>query len=260
MSKKKEKKIVKSLLRYPGGKTRAVSQIVDNYIKDPETLCSPFLGGGSIELTLASRGTKVYAYDIFEPLIIFWKMLVKDAPILASKVLDYENMTSTMFYNLQKTFFSLDNSLEMAAVFYALNRSSFSGTTFSGGMSPGHPRFNTNAINRLRDFKIDNLEIDKMDFKESIPKHENDFLYLDPPYLIGQKLYGKKGNTHENFDHFSLNKLLKNRDGWVLSYNDCEAIRDLYSDFKILTPEWTYGMGNDKKSKELLILSKDLKR
>ncbi|WP_419196700.1 hypothetical protein [Bartonella grahamii] len=55
-----------------------------------------------MELTLAKRGTEVYAYDAFKPLVIFWQMLLKDASALAEKVREYEDMTPVMFYNLQK--------------------------------------------------------------------------------------------------------------------------------------------------------------
>ncbi|WP_375641152.1 MULTISPECIES: DNA adenine methylase [unclassified Bartonella] len=48
------------------GKSRAVPMIINNYIRKRKTLCSPFVGGGSIELTLAKRGTRVYAYDAFK--------------------------------------------------------------------------------------------------------------------------------------------------------------------------------------------------
>lgn len=260
---KKSKTIpfIKSPLRYPGGKSRAVSQMLDEYIpKGLSTLCSPFLGGGSIELALASRGTRIYAYDAFEPLVIFWQMLLKDAAYLAKTVHKYESMTSTMFYNLQKTFFSLNDKVEVAAAFFALNRSSFSGTTLSGGMSPGHPRFTPSSIERIKNFSVKNITVDLADFKISIVKHANDFLYCDPPYLISQRLYGKKGDRHRDFDHQGLAKLLTNRDGWVLSYNDSEEIRDMYQGHHIIVPKWTYGMGNSKKSKELLILSKDFRK
>ncbi|WP_208440145.1 hypothetical protein [Bartonella raoultii] len=62
-----------------------------------------------MELTLAKRGTKVYAYDAFKPLIIFWQMLLKDASALAEKVREYKDMTPAMFYNLQKTFGRITN-------------------------------------------------------------------------------------------------------------------------------------------------------
>ncbi len=61
----RELPVVKLSLRYLGGKSRAVPMIINNYIRKQKTLCSPFVGGGSIELTLAKRGTKVYAYDAF---------------------------------------------------------------------------------------------------------------------------------------------------------------------------------------------------
>ncbi|WP_265026466.1 DNA adenine methylase [Wolbachia endosymbiont (group A) of Bibio marci] len=247
--------LVKSPLRYPGGKSRAVSQIINKYIpKELSTLCSPFIGGGSIELALASRGTKVYGYDAFEPLVRFWQVLLEDASYLAEVVRKYQNMTSAMFYSLQKTFFTLRDRVEIAAAFFALNRTSFSGTTLFGGMSPGHPRFTLSSIERLAKFSIKNLTVDLADFKKSIPKHANDFLYCDPPYLIDQKLYGRRGT---DFDHEGLAKLLSTRDRWVLSYNDCEEIRDMYTEHRIITPKWTYGMGNSKKSNEILILSKD---
>ncbi|WP_265036439.1 hypothetical protein [Wolbachia endosymbiont (group A) of Anomoia purmunda] len=54
-----------------------------------------------------------------------------------------------------------------------------------------------------------------------------------------------------------MKKLLSTRDRWVLSYNDCEEIRDMYTEHHIIEPKWSYGMGNSKKSNEILILSKD---
>jgi DNA adenine methylase len=254
------KKTAKSPLRYPGGKTRAATHIIDNYIKMPKTLCSPFVGGGSIELELASRGTRVFCYDNFGPLVVFWQELLKNPIALAGKVKDrYYTLSPTMFYNLQKTFYSIDDRIEQAACFYAINRSSFSGTTLSGGMSPGHPRFTISSIQRLKEFNTENFTVKLLDFTKSIPKHKDDFLYCDPPYLINQKLYGIRGDKHTDFNHNALSDLLKARDRWVLSYNDCPEIRKMYKNYSILKPEWTYGMGNRKKSNELIILSKDFK-
>ena len=60
---------------------------------------------------------------------------------------------------------------------------------------------------------------------------------------------------HEGFDHQLLCDLLKNRDNWLLSYNDCEVIRELYKDFEIVEASWAYGMNKSKKSSEVLIMS-----
>ena len=249
----------RSPLRYPGGKSKAIKAIFPIIPQDTTTLCSPFLGGASIELACSTK-MKVYGYDIFEPLIAFWKVLMDKPNELITAVKKYfPKLSSTQFYNLQKRYLNLTDEVEMAAAFYVLNRASFSGTTLSGGMSPDHPRFTKSSIERLRDFKVNNFDVACEDFKTVIPKHENDFLYCDPPYMNGQKLYGMDGDTHIGFDHNGLAELLKNRDRWILSYNDCKNVRELYNDYEILSVEWIYGMSKDKKSNEVVVLSNDLR-
>lgn len=253
--------VAKSPLRYPGGKSRAVELILDILpLTQINEICSPFLGGASIELACVSQGIKVYGYDVFQPLVDFWQCLVKDANKLADLVAKYHPLSKDVFYRLQKEQSSIKDKFERAAVFYVLNRSSFSGSTLSGGMSPGHGRFTESSIQRLRDFKVRNFEVKKMDFKKSILSHKDVFLYLDPPYLISSSLYGVKGNTHKNFDHVGLSELLKKRDNWILSYNNCDEIRTLYKGFKACYPQWKYGMSSLKESKEILIVNTELNR
>lgn len=247
----------KPLLRYPGGKTRGAKEILKYFPDELDTVCSPFIGGGSIELELANKGVRIYGYDIFEPLTDFWQEVLRDSEELAERVRKYYPLTNSKFYSLQSEYMGIRSKKEKAAVFFVLNRASFSGTTLSGGMSPGHPRFTQSIIERLSKFKIDNLEVKNADYHDSLPKHEKDFLYLDPPYANNGKLYGERGDVHENFDHEGLAKIITKRDGWILSYNDCKIVRELYGDFKIINLEWAYGMNSNKKSNELLILSKD---
>ena len=51
---------VRSPLRYPGGKSRAVSAILETIPNGITALTSPFFGGGSIELALVNRGVRVH--------------------------------------------------------------------------------------------------------------------------------------------------------------------------------------------------------
>lgn len=249
-------KIPKSPLRYPGGKNRAVKTIYALIPSNVKELCSPFLGGGSIELACTTR-MQVFGADIFEPLVAFWQALLADPVLLATRIESYFPLTKAKFYELQAQHMLIDDQLEMAAAFFVLNRSSFSGTTLSGGMSPGHPRFTLSSIERVRTFKADGISVEKADFRDFLPKHETSFLYLDPPYLNGQGLYGVKGATHRGFDHAALADLLSRRDGWILSYNDSVDIREMYKEYRILKVEWTYGMNKTKASSEVLILSRD---
>lgn len=248
------------LLRYPGGKTRAVEFITQFFPAKIESLLSPFLGGGSIELAIAAKGITVYGYDVFSPLVEFWQCLLTQPESLANEVEKYFPLSKSKFYELQLNQTRFKTKIERAAVYYVLNRSSFSGSTLSGGMSPGHPRFTRTAIERLKNFCNPNITVSKADYKDALTAHPLMFAYLDPPYLIKNSLYGHKGNAHKGFDHESLSRILRQRESWILSYNDCDAIRDLYSGFHILTPNWKYGMSSNKSSKEVLVFSKDFKK
>ena len=216
---------------------------------------SPFLGGGSVELACAARGIKVFGSDLFEPLVNFWNHLLADADILADVVEQYLPLPKHRFYELQKGYFKISDPLEQAAAFFALNRASFSGATLAGGMSPGHPRFTESAIQRLRDFYVEGLSVKHCDYREAISNSPDEFMYLDPPYIIESKLYGYKGDMHTDFDHEELARILRSRSNWILSYNDSEEVRLLYEGYEILTPQWVYGMARNKRSREVLIVN-----
>ena len=252
---------MKSPLRYPGGKTRAIKHLLPHI---PEgDICSPFLGGGSLELVLA-EDRKVYAYDAFYPLYNFWNCLLTDRDQLVTEVRKLHPLDKPGFKALRELLKAYNSnhgpSYVAAGAYFAINRSSFSGATLSGGYSrqAAEGRFNENSIKRLENFDAPNLKVGFLGFEESIEQHKNEFLYLDPPYFLESKskLYGKNGDMHEGFDHEMLHFLLTNRQNWLLCYNDCEFIREHYSDYEIVPAEWAYGMNKSKKSNEVFIISR----
>ena len=253
----------RSPLRYPGGKSRAVKALSPLVPLSVKEICSPFLGGANLELALTLRGVRVWGYDNFCPLINFWKNILEDSRLVASKAREqYFPLGKKAFYALQKHFYTLEDSVVQAAVFFVLNRASFSGTTLSGGMSPGHPRLTESSFLRLENFKNDRLSVHCLDFEEACARHPDTFLYLDPPYYLenSNNLYGNRGDMHKDFDHERLARVLHRRTGWLLSYNDCPTIRSLYKGYKTERPRWRYGMNNYKqsfckKSNEISILS-----
>lgn len=249
---------IRSPLRYAGGKSRGIKEITKYIPDDVKEICSPFFGGGSVELACASNNIRVHGYDNFEPLVEFWQCLLSDSKKLAEVVMKYYPLSKSKFYELQKTQRDFNSKYERAAVFYVLNRSSFSGTTMSGGMSPNHPRFTLSAIERLADFNVKGVTVDLADFKQSIEKHSRKLLYLDPPYMINQKLYGNNGDMHDGFDHQGLAEMLQDCKMWILSYNDSEEIHRLYDGYSFQYPNWKYGMSNNKNSREVIILSHEL--
>ncbi len=91
-------------------------------------------------------------------------------------------------------------------------------------------------------------------FDEVIPNFPNDLLYLDPPYYMKKDSDNKmfKGiypNSnfavhHNEFDHELLRDLIHSHKGsFIISYNNCETIREYYKDFKQVFPNWMYSYG-----------------
>ena len=258
---------MKSLLRYPGGKTRALKHIIPYFPKDLTEMVSPFFGGGSIEIHYASQGVRVHGYDVFEPLTNFWQHVLEHPKEIAYMLESFFHpCTKEMFLGYQKkqTWTEDDHKLlhwqeYRACMFYALNRSSFSGATMSGGYSQqaAAKRFTQTSIDRLRNFSCPFLSVEQADFTDSLRRHDDEtFIYADPPYLLEKStLYGERGSAHKDFDHQKFAEEIKKKNNWVISYNPHPEILELYKDYEIVYPEWSYGMSSDKKSKEILILN-----
>ena len=247
-----------SVLRYPGGKTRAAPHILPYFPPGLSDLCSPFLGGASLELTLAASGVRVYGSDAFPPLIDFWSHALRDPVELAGEARMWRPLTRTGFYALQAALMDMPTGIARGAAFYALNRASFSGTVLSGGMSPGHPRFDEGALERLAALSCPLLSAELLDYRDALARHPGRFLYLDPPYDNGGRLYGDRGGLHAGFDHEALAEALRERRGWILSYSDSPEIRRLYSGrgFRVKYPKWGYGMSGNRRASapEILII------
>jgi DNA adenine methylase len=120
-------------------------------------------------------------------------------------------------------------------------------------------RFNT-IIENVRNFKAGKLEVHCSSFENVILKHKNDFLFLDPPYYLGDDSKMFKGMYpncnfaihHNGFNHELMRDLLKeHKGGFFITYNDCPTIREWYKDFKQEYPKWqyTYGQGETRIGK-----------
>ena len=156
--------------------------------------------------------------------------------------------------------------MEKAAAFFIYNRITFSGTSLSGGFSEGAfaGRFTESSIERLNEFAnvINGTKITNLDYEKLVKRAgENVFIFLDPPYYSAKKsaLYGKNGNLHKSFDHEKFAAAIKNcRHKWLITYDDSDYIRHLFSFAKITPWELTYGMRNvtessDQKGREIFI-------
>jgi DNA adenine methylase len=122
----------------------------------------------------------------------------------------------------------------------------------SGGFSEAAfaGRFTESSVRRLKDFAgiLGSVKITNFDYEELVKRGgENVFIFLDPPYYSAKKsaLYGKNGYLHKSFDHERFAAVMKDcRHKWLVTYDDSEYIRDLFSFAKIIAREAVYGMRN----------------
>ena len=256
---------LKSPLRYPGGKSRLSEHLVSLFPKDFLEYREPFVGGGSVFFEAKQRfpDRRFRINDLFQDLFTFWKML-RDRP---KSVVEGVISLKSRFSDGRRLYDFLTSpheapDVERAAEFFAINRITFSGTTLSGGYSDEsfRKRFTDSSIERLlRSSEIlsDDVEITGDDFS-SLTDAPGDgvFVFLDPPYFIGNrsKLYGRDGNLHRDFDHLRLFESLRSSPHrWLMTYNDCPFIRQLYSGFTITPIEFAYGMRQGKTGKEVVV-------
>lgn len=271
-SSKKKDEIIKLLdgcniknispLRYPGGKTRAINILetyINKYYKDRTILISPFFGGGSFELYMKINNYKIIANDLFEPLYVFWNIMDTNRDELINKIKSKMPITKEKFKLLKDNICDEADLIEKAASYFIINRTSFSGSTLSGGYSKeaAEHRLTDSSIERLKNCNIKNIKFSNLDcieFLNKNPDTDKTIIYADPPYYIDKYIYGKDGNMHEGFNHELFAKYIKQRNNWIISYNDCEYIRKLYEGCRIFQESWAYGMNKTKKSSEIIIL------
>ena len=262
-----------SPLRYPGGKTRACKtlfEILESYYDTEtfDTVVSPFLGGSSFEFYLQSTlGYRIIGNDKFTPLANFWKMCKsKGAELCDMLYTSVGTVDKARFSEYRDRILGESDSLTQSFMFFIINRCSFSGSTLSGGFSgeSSKKRFTTSSVDRVSKLDLSHFEIYNQDFSEFIVQHwsddSNTLGFLDPPYYLGKesKLYGKNGDLHEGFDHEKLFESVKHKTNWMMTYNNCEYIRDLYKDFTIIETSWAYGMNKTKKSSEIIIIARSI--
>ena len=237
-------KSLKTPLRYPGGKSRALSklfQYIPN-LKDYTEYREPFIGGGSVALEIGKRypHLDIWVNDLYWPLYNFWRVLQDQSDELHSKLVQLKNLhpepaTAKILFLDSKEQLNDDSTSDVyrAVCFYIVNKCSFSGLTESSSFSKSasDSNFSMRGIDKLPEYsrmikkwKITNLSYEKL-FSDS----KSTFVYLDPPYEIGSNLYGKRGNMHKGFDHdlfaSDCDRFIAHQ---LVSYNSSQIIRDRF--------------------------------
>jgi len=239
-------KSLKTPLRYPGGKSRALSKLFQ-YLPDLSQVKEyrePFLGGGSVAIEIGKLYPKVdiWVNDLYEPLYNFWRELQENGVELRDQLVRLKNLhpepvSARVLFQQSKDYLnetpSNQSNLSRAVSFYIVNKCSFSGLTESSSFSKqaSESNFSMRGIQKLPDYSlmIKKWKITNLSYEELFCDSKSTFIYLDPPYEIGSNLYGKRGNMHKGFDH---DQFAVDCDRFVspqlISYNSSQLIRDRF--------------------------------
>ncbi|QLE55048.1 DNA adenine methylase [Nostoc sp. TCL26-01] len=269
--------MLKSPLRYPGGKSKAIKQIIEYLPENFSEFREPFVGGGSVFIYLKQKfpHLKIWINDLNRELFLFWQFAQSDIAQLVQEVRQIKDKYQDgkrLFLELTRIDVNSLSDLERAVRFFVLNRITFSGTVESGGFSQEafSQRFTYSSIERLEklesiltpDIKITNLDYSQL---LNIPETKI-FLFLDPPYFSATKsrLYGRDGDLHTSFNHQQFADILqKCPHQWLITYDDSVQIRENFKWAHIYEWELQYGMNNYKqkraaKGKELFITNYEI--
>ncbi len=260
---------VKKTIRPPhgwvGGKSKLAKQIVA--LMPPHDLYIEVFGGALNVLyakEVPTHGKYREVANDFNSDLINLHRCIRTNPLLLKKYLDdllisREIFTDIKFKNLKPRDF-----VEKAAFYFYQLQMSFGskGDNFAMCAKSRKPK------NIYKDFstwseRLKMTTIENMDFEKLILNYDRveAFFYLDPPY-VGTESYYKNIKTFDLEDHRRLHKAITNIKGrFLLSYNDCAFVRDLYKDYKIIESdafEYTMGSNVHKKKKvvkELFIMN-----
>ena len=268
----------KTPLRWPGGKSRAIKNLVPYYpsISDMKEFREGFLGGGSVAIDMTKRypNLPIWVNDLYEPLYNFWVQLQKRGDDMSDSLYElkrkHDNPDSAKeLFILSKEVVNDETatSFDRAVAFYTINKCSFSGLTESSSFSKmaSNSNFSVQGIENLRYYHrlIENWKITNQSYETLLCDDPNIFVYLDPPYDIRDSLYGKKGSMHKYFDHdLFAEHCNKSQCPILISYNADQKVTDRFPNWSAATFDLTYTMRSvgdymkdQQKRKELLLLN-----
>ena len=215
-------KIQKPFLKWVGGKTQIINDIISKLPNEINNYHELFLGGGSVLLAVLSLQkqkkflikNKIYAYDINSDLINVYKNIQNNKEELYKfinlYIEEYDNIKGTIinrkptsideaktskesyYYWIRNKYNNIDkNTIECSALFMFINKTCFRGMYREGpngyNVPYGHYKktptiISETDLNYISDL-IKNVEFKHSSFTNSIKNvKEGDFVYLDPPY------------------------------------------------------------------------------
>ena len=290
MAKTTERRKYPTVLRYPGGKSRIIYYLFRKNML-PENIKEyreGFLGGGSCALAFSVMypDVPVWVNDLYYNLFAFWTQLQKNPDPLINRLLELkdeacradgveelEKKHRALYADMRDLINTSDDDFDLATAFYVLNRSSFGGFTEQNKNAFIRDSYKNTIFSQSKIKKLANISqiiqpwrITNQDYRDLMEgPGEDTFVFLDPPYLIKDMLYGKDKEMHTSFCHEAFVKACKDTPhNWMITYNEHPWLREQFADFHMENFEFRYSLAHRKENKnkkeELLVMNYQLPR
>jgi DNA adenine methylase len=246
---------VKPFLKWVGGKTQIIDDVISLFPREMNNYHEPFLGGGSVLLALLTQSKNgiirlngnIYASDLNENLISLYKHIQAspDEFIAEMKLLTEQPMTEEYYYTIRSRFNETPKStLPASAMFLYLNKTCFRGLYREGprGFNVPYGHYKNCSILDEGHIKvvselIKDVVFTHRSFTQSLSDIQNtDFIYLDPPYAPVNVTSFVGYNADGFGKHEELFELCKNTNAkFLMSNADVPLVRETFKDYEIKT-------------------------
>ena len=240
-----------------GGKSKLAPRIVSlmpPHVKYVEVF------GGALSVFYRKEPSKIEVVNDINGDLINLHRIIQTRPQSLSFYLNSMLKSREIFYGIKDGKLRPRNEIEAAAFYFYLINMSFSAKGEYYAMSKGR-----GAKNIYKDFsvysrRLKRASIENMSYEKLIKEYDDKdaLFYLDPPY-VGTESYYKTPKDFSMNDHRNLALILQSIKGkFILSYNDCEIVRELYAGFRFEEAQINYclnGAVRDKVSAEVIVMN-----
>ena len=268
---KKEKHIqAKPIMKWAGGKTQMLSDIMPKIPKKYGKYIEPFIGGGA--LFFALNPDKAIIADRNPELINMYQQVADNVETVISYLKKYKN-TKEDFYEVRSLDWLKLKKEEAAARMIYLNKTCFNGlyrVNKKGQFNVPFgkykaPNFCDEEVLYAASDVLKKATIECGDYLSVLKKYAEpgDFIFLDPPYLPISEYSDFKRYTKEQFyeeDHIELAKEVKRLQELgcyvILTNSNHPLVHELYADYKIeviQTKRYISCNGSKRKGEDIIV-------
>jgi len=219
-----------SFMSWVGGKKALRDIIVNSFPLCYERYIEVFGGGGWVLFRKPPMNDFEVYNDMNSHLVNLYQC-VREHPKELKNELEFVLNSREDFNKTLEIFKHPDDveNIKRAALFYQLIKFSYASGLDSYGCRP-HSLWSDFPIIYQASARLQRVIIENKDFEKLIKQYDRtmSFFYCDPPYYATEKYYSNVGFGTQ--DHDRLSEVLLNIKGkFLLSYNDCDEIRNLYN-------------------------------